>query len=117
MCRPLGFGYFVDLFKNRVGNYVRQLVSKTKPKKVIVCMIYYLDEEQNGSWADGALSAMCYNCNPGKLQCAIRKVFEHATSKISIPGTEVVGFPLFEVLDGKNTRDYHERVEPSPEGR
>ena len=36
LCRPLGFGYFVDMFKNRVGNYVRQLISKTKPKKVIV---------------------------------------------------------------------------------
>lgn len=113
---PLGFGYFVDLFKNRVGNYVRRLVSKTKPKKVVICMIYYLDEHAGGSWADGALSLMCYNWNPGKLQCAIRKVFELATTQIKIEGTEVVGFPLFEVLDGKNRDDYHQRVEPSPEG-
>lgn len=32
------------------------------------------------------------------------------------PGTEVVPFPLFEVLDGKNTEDYLQRVEPSPSG-
>lgn len=105
-----------DMFKNRVGNYVRRLVSKTKPKKVVICMIYYLDEQSGGSWADGALAVMCYNWNPGKLQCAIRKVFELATSQIRIEGTEVVGFPLFEVLDGKNTHDYHQRVEPSPSG-
>jgi hypothetical protein len=31
-------------------------------------------------------------------------------------GTEVIPFPLFEVLDGKNTEDYLQRVEPSPSG-
>ena len=31
-------------------------------------------------------------------------------------GTEVVPFPLFKVLDGKNTDDYLQRVEPSPSG-
>ena len=49
-------------------------------------------------------------------QAAIRRVFEIATSKISIPGTEVVAFPLFRVLDGSDTRDYLQRVEPSPQG-
>mmetsp|Transcript_57614 Transcript_57614/g.160517 ORF Transcript_57614/g.160517 Transcript_57614/m.160517 type:complete len:351 (-) Transcript_57614:89-1141(-) len=113
---PLGMGYFVDLFKNRVENYVRRLVGDKKPKKVVVCMIYYLDEKATGSWADGALCCMCYNCNPGKLQAAIRKVFELATKRIEIPGTEVVAFPLFEVLDGKTSSDYIQRVEPSPTG-
>jgi hypothetical protein len=55
---PLGLGYFVDLFKNRVEAYVRRMVSKSKPKKLIICMIYYLDEKGGGSWADGALSAL-----------------------------------------------------------
>ena len=32
------------------------------------------------------------------------------------PGTEVVAFPLFEVLDGSDSRDYVQRVEPSPQG-
>ena len=29
---------------------------------------------------------------------------------------QVVPFPLFEVLDGKETKDYLQRVEPSPQG-
>eukprot|EP00747_Dinoflagellata_sp_TGD_P171952 gnl/TRDRNA2_/TRDRNA2_207245_c0_seq1.p1 gnl/TRDRNA2_/TRDRNA2_207245_c0~~gnl/TRDRNA2_/TRDRNA2_207245_c0_seq1.p1 ORF type:complete len:338 (+),score=53.02 gnl/TRDRNA2_/TRDRNA2_207245_c0_seq1:64-1077(+) len=113
---PLGIGYFVDLFKNRVQNYVRNLVGDRKPKKIIICMIYFLDEQSTGSWADCALSCMCYNCNPSKLQAAIRSVFRLATQNIRISGTEVVAFPLFEVLDGKDTKDYIQRVEPSPQG-
>eukprot|EP00928_Gymnodinium_smaydae_P071299 TRINITY_DN54925_c0_g1_i1.p1 TRINITY_DN54925_c0_g1~~TRINITY_DN54925_c0_g1_i1.p1 ORF type:complete len:342 (+),score=71.04 TRINITY_DN54925_c0_g1_i1:36-1061(+) len=113
---PLGMGYVIDLFKNRVGNYVRQMLNGRRPKKVIVCTIYFLDEAATGSWADCALSCMCYGCNPGKLQAAIRKVYELGTSQIRIPGVEVVGFPLFEVLDGKTSSDYRERVEPSETG-
>merc|ERR1712146_205318 len=113
---PPGMGYFVDLFKHRVGNYIKSLIGEQKPQKVIVCMIYYLDEKNTGSWADGALYCMCYDCNPGKLQSMIRKVFELATSEIDIPGTEVVAFPLFEVLDGKTSSDYLQRAEPSPSG-
>ena len=76
-------------------------------------MIYYPDEYAAGGWADGALACLCYNRMPSKLQCAIRKVFEHATSQIRIPGTEVLPFALHSVLDGKNTNDYVQRVEPS----
>jgi hypothetical protein len=57
-----------------------------------------------------------YNAYPEKLQLMIKTVFKLATSKISIPGTAVVAFPLFEVLNGKNTDDYCQRVEPSPSG-
>lgn len=35
---PPGFGYLVDLFKNRVQNYITRLVAKHKPRVVIVCM-------------------------------------------------------------------------------
>lgn len=59
---------------------------------------------------------MCYNVNPGKLQCAIRQIFRNATSRIRIPGTEVVPIPLFEVLDAKDPGDYEQRVEPSARG-
>ena len=69
---PPGFGYLVDLFKNRVENYIIRLVAKTKPKKVLVCTIYYPEERASGGWADGALACLCYNINPGKLQAAIR---------------------------------------------
>jgi len=46
----------------------------------------------------------------------IRTVFELATKKIRVPGVAVVAFPLFEVLDGKTSSDYHSRVEPSSAG-
>ena len=106
----------IDLFKHRVGNYVRRLVGTTKPKKVIICMIYHLDEQSSGSWADCALRCLCYDWHPGRLQAGIEAAFKSATCKIKIDGTEVVPFPLFEVLDGKNTEDYLQRVEPSPSG-
>lgn len=66
-------------------------VSKTKPKKVLICMIYYPDEKGRGGWADAALGAMCYNVAPNRLQAVIRKVFELATHQIQIDGTEVMG--------------------------
>jgi len=115
---PIGYPYMVDMFKNRVGNYVRKLVSKTKPKKVVVCMIYYLDEKAppEGSWADFALSCLCYNRNPARLQAGIEAAFRHGTKRIWVEGTEVIPFPLFEVLDGKTSSDYLQRVEPSPQG-
>lgn len=113
---PPGLAYFVDLFQHRVENYVRNLLGPSRPRKVIVCMIYYLDVHGRGSWADCFLQALCYDCNPSKLQSAIKRVFEIATSRIEIDGTEVVAFPLFEVLDGTDTSDYLQRVEPSPQG-
>uniref|UniRef100_A0A7S1XTZ8 SGNH hydrolase-type esterase domain-containing protein n=1 Tax=Phaeomonas parva TaxID=124430 RepID=A0A7S1XTZ8_9STRA len=113
---PLGFGYIVDLFKNRVGNYVRRLVAKTKPAKVLVCMIYFLDQQPTGSWADMALTALLYDSMPTRLQAGIAAAFRCATSQIKIPGTEVVPVPLFEVLNGRDTTDYCQRVEPSPSG-
>jgi hypothetical protein len=42
-------------------------------------MIYYPDETKTDSWAGGALRALGYNSDPGKLQTLIKKVFEEAT--------------------------------------
>jgi len=46
----------------------------------------------------------------------MRKVFELGTKKITLDGTEFVPIPLFEALDGNDSRDYVERVEPSAIG-
>ena len=113
---PPGLGYFVDLFQHRVGNYVKRLVARRKPRKVLVNMIYYPDEVGSGSWADGALCCLGYNACPGRLQRAIRTAFELGTKRIRIPGTQVVPVPLFEILDSKDSADYLQRVEPSPHG-
>ena len=114
-CPPCG-GYFLHMFGPRVQKYIEALTSKTKPKHVLVCMIYYLDERPGTSWADGALSLLGYNRDPKKLQMLIRKTYELATSRIRIPGVEVVPVPLFEALDGTRTEDYVARVEPSAGG-
>jgi len=77
-CPPC-LGYFRHLFGIRVQKYIEKLTARTKPKKILVCMIYYLDENPTSSWAGAALGAMGYDRNPGKLQAFIKKTFEEAT--------------------------------------
>jgi hypothetical protein len=43
-------------------------------------------------------------------------LFVPAFRNIQIPGSQVIPVPLFHVLDGKNSRDYIARVEPSSQG-
>ena len=45
-----GADYFINLFKDQLTNYLTNLTFKTKPKKIIVCCIYYPDENQTGGW-------------------------------------------------------------------
>ena len=120
---PFGMAHFVELFGARIQEYVLAVLARrgggsggALPRRIIVCMIYFLDEQPGGSWADGTLKMLGYNTNPAKLQALIRKIFELATEAIEIEGTEVVGMPLFDVLDGKDTSDYVARVEPSSAG-
>lgn len=111
-------GYFQNMFGNKVQEYVAKMTSKTKPKAVIVCMIYYPLEAQHGqsSWSDKQLTALRYDSDPGQLQAAIRAMYRIATSKIEVEGTRIVPCALYEVMDGKNGDDYTERVEPNEEG-
>merc|ERR1712187_670859 len=103
-------------FGNQIQTYIMRMLGCRRPRKVLVCMIYYPDMTATGSWADAALSGLRYDQDPGKLQAAIRAMFDLAISRICIPGVDVEGFPLFEVLDGSNSRDYVARVEPSASG-
>lgn len=114
-CPPC-LGYFRHLFGTRIEAYIRALTAKTKPSKILVCMIYYPDEKISANWAERALRALGYNRDPAKLQTLIRKVFQDVLSTIRIPGSQVIPVPLFHVLNGKNTEDYVARVEPSPSG-
>ena len=113
---PIGLGYMIDLFRNKVRAYVERLITYRKPKKVIISMIYYPDEIAGNSWADHTLNILGYNRNPSRLQDIIRRIFTLATQNIYIEGTEVLPLPLYTVLNGKNSKDYVERVEPSPQG-
>mmetsp|Transcript_46148 Transcript_46148/g.107847 ORF Transcript_46148/g.107847 Transcript_46148/m.107847 type:complete len:316 (-) Transcript_46148:91-1038(-) len=118
-CGPFlapGLWYFIYMFRVRLRRIIEKLTAKTKPKKIIVCMLYYLDETPGGSWADGTLQALGYNTNPDKLQTVMRQVYSWGVSQLSIPDVTIVPLPLYEVLDGKDTTDYVARVEPSEKG-
>merc|ERR1712224_165317 len=108
-----GQGHFHSLFHTETKRYVEKLIARTKPKRVIICTLYFLDEAQTGSWADRVLGYLGYNDDPRRLQAAIRHVFDTATSRIQIEGVEVIPVPLFHALDGKTSADYESRVEPS----
>lgn len=115
---PPGLGYLIHLFHVRIQAYVERLIDGAcKPRRVCVCMIYYLDEDAEAqSWANRTLSALGYNRDPRKLQAIIRAIFAAATRRIRVAGTEVVAVPLFAALDGSDSADYAARVEPSAAG-
>ena len=64
----------------------------------------------------GTLGKLGYDGNPSKLQMLIKKFYEDATCNIEVDGVVCMPFPLFEVLDGKASDDYCQRVEPSEQG-
>ena len=108
-----GLSHFVNMFTKKIENLVARIVAKEKPAKIFICMIYYLDEKPGDGWADNVLAMMGYNRNPAKLQYIISLIFEKMRAyNYNIPGSEVVIVPLFEALNGKNTDDYLQRVEP-----
>lgn len=115
--KKLGTGRFIKIFGSKTQDYIEKLVSKTKPKLIIVTMLYFLDENKNAnSWAGATLGALRYNSKPEMLQHLIRQCYEHGTKTVKIEGSKVVYLPFFEVLDGKDTTDYVARVEPSAKG-
>jgi len=114
--RWLRFTPFLCIFILRTQKYIEALTAKTKPKKILVCTLYYPDENNTPSWANAALGALGYNTNPAKIQLLLRKIFEECTSSVRIPGSQVVPIPLFHPLDGTRSEDYVARVEPSASG-
>jgi len=117
--RPLrcwGINYFRDMFTVWGKNYVSKLTENVKPAKVVLSMIYFPDEKKTGSWSDTTLGYLGYNDHPSKLQEIIRQIFNVGTSKVEVEGTTFIPFPMFETLDGKDTKDYVQRVEPSSQG-
>ncbi len=112
-----GMNHFVKMFRDKVTEYIREIIGQTVPSKIIVCMIYYPDESDvNGGWANSVLKKLGYDSDPEFLQEIIQQLFYRATSKIEIPGTQIISCPLFAVLNGKDTNDYVARVEPSAQG-
>jgi hypothetical protein len=111
-----GMKHFIQLFKNDVETYILSLLRDKRPKKIIICMIYYPDQQPSGGWADRTLGFLGYDTNPEKLQTVIQTIFNHATSHITIKGSHIIPCPMYKILDGKNPLDYVQRVEPSTTG-
>jgi len=113
---PTSLGYFGHLFRNRTEAIVRKICAKTMPSKVLPCMLYNLDEAKGTGWAEETLEALGYNDDPSHLQDVIKTIYSVGVSRVSVPGTIVVPVPMFEALDGSDTDDYCQRVEPSIQG-
>ena len=102
--------HFENMFRVDCKTYIERITEKVKPHKTLVCMIYFPDEKQTGSWSDTTLGYLGYNKNPSKLQEVIKGIYKLGTCRIELEGTEFIPFPLFQVLDGKDTKDYVQRV-------
>eukprot|EP00960_Hanusia_phi_P045023 756983-Hanusia_phi.AAC.3 len=102
----------------RMASPVRPVPADDIPlPATIVCMVYNLDEKNNPSWANSALFCLCYHCAPGILQYRMRVAYDLGVSRVKIPGVrELIPIHLADALDGKDTRDYVARVEPSIAG-
>jgi hypothetical protein len=115
-----GHRHFVKWFHTVIYSYVRQLVAKTRPRKVIVNMIYYPDEAvDEEAWPGKTLQLLGYDASPGRLQLILRRLYAALAAKApprDLAGLDVEVFPLFEVLDGTDSGDYEQRVEPSVRG-
>ena len=109
--------YFENLFKSKIKNYIEKLISKKKPKFIIICMIYY-PCEHGTSWAQSTLDSFNYkygSADNEKLRSFIRTLYK-LIQKIKIDNTNIIYCPLYEVLDPLKLEHFEHRVEPSIEG-
>eukprot|EP00177_Eucheuma_denticulatum_P002966 GFKZ01005336.1.p1 GENE.GFKZ01005336.1~~GFKZ01005336.1.p1 ORF type:complete len:322 (+),score=34.69 GFKZ01005336.1:197-1162(+) len=102
-------------FVDGVREYVSRLTARVKPRLIVVCSLYFLDEKEEASWANWVLKLLRYGSRPEKVQRVMRRVGESMIDGLGgMDGVVVV--PLYEALDGKRSEDYVQRVEPSEEG-
>ena len=115
-----GQRHFVCWFHMVIYSYIRKLVEKTRPRKVVVNMIYYPDESfDEHAWPGATLKLLGYDADPGRLQLIIRRLNKALSARApptDLAGLDVEIFPLYTVLDGTDTGDYEQRVEPSVQG-
>lgn len=109
---------FLDLYHRQLQEFVHHLCEKRKPRRVLLCMLYYPQVERTESWANRALDAMKYapDQNPHKVQHAIDWIFAHAVSQVKVDGVDVIPVHMKHAMDGTDKRDYVARVEPSCRG-
>lgn len=111
----IGLATLESVLVRRAERYIARLVVNRKPRLVLVCGLYYMDEAPVPSWAGFVLRVLGYNSRPRRVQMTIDRVFQRM-ERISVDGVRVIPVPLSHALDGKDTRDYVARVEPSEQG-
>lgn len=104
--------YLVQYFKKGLTDYIVGL----NIKNVLICWMYYPDVHPTASWCSTTLNAMGYTSNPRNVQHLIQQIYTTAVATIQIEGVQVSTLPLYEILDGTDTTDYVQRVEPSASG-
>eukprot|EP00397_Hematodinium_sp_SG-2012_P012020 GEMP01012175.1.p1 GENE.GEMP01012175.1~~GEMP01012175.1.p1 ORF type:complete len:688 (+),score=125.85 GEMP01012175.1:314-2377(+) len=113
----VGMAHFIKIFKTKIEDYINTIVIKTLPRRILVGMTYFIDDQTDyDAWVNSTLCKLGCKVDPVQLKCIIRAIFQHATKKIRIPGTEVIPVPLYETLNGLCSEDYETFVEPSVQG-
>jgi len=108
--------FFHDIFHDKLKAFVKKLTKKTKPKKVIICILYYPNFQNPAGWASTLLSAFKMLGAENMVLKLIQTVYQECVSKIKITGLNLEYCPLYIALDGTNTNDYVSGVEPSVQG-
>jgi len=111
-----GLSDVVKTFRVGITKYIKKLIRKTKPSKVIICMVYYPDTNFVSSWCGPFLTLSGYSFNPSRIQAIIKHIYNEAICNIKLKGVETLYFPMFEHLDANDTTNYVGRVEPSELG-
>jgi len=61
----LGFGHLMSIFRDNIEKYIQELTTRNKPKRVLVCSLYFPDMNCSASWAEKPLRLLGYNDNNG----------------------------------------------------
>ncbi|QKF94723.1 GDSl lipase/esterase [Fadolivirus algeromassiliense] len=120
---PKNFDFFEDLFHTQMKAYLEKLISKQKPKKIIVCIIYMPNLTNTTGWADGFLSSV-KQLYPGitldqltmMIKQLLNQIHDKCVNQIKIGGTEIIPLKLYDIIDGSDQKDYEHAVEPSVQG-
>jgi hypothetical protein len=107
------------MFRTDMERYIAALTRVTKPRTVVVCMLYHpcVRRGAERGWADSVLRLLGYDGAPRRLQRVIEGIYEEGVRKVEVDGVEkVLPIALYDVMDGTDEKLYEARVEPSEKG-
>ncbi len=115
------FKELLPFYKEKTEKFIKRILKGRKTKAVIISTLYYLDEDMNNArnrtaWPREILRNLSYDSDPKKLHYLIDLLHEKGTRNIRIEGVNLIPVKLSETLNGKDTKDYIQLVEPSSQG-